>query len=484
MNYYSVFRLLAFIILFVAGLMFIPLFIAIHYHETTAIWSFVVTLAIMLLFSLSIIIATQRKHKTIKISVKASYLFVTLTWVLMSLFGALPLWFANTMRSFASCYFEIMSGFTTTGATAMNNIEIAPMSILFWRNMTNWLGGMGIVVLFVAILPAFGVRGSALVGAESVGPTKDKLTPQIQHTAIALWGIYFGLTVLEVIFLLFGGLSLFDAVTVTFGTMGAAGFAPKNASIAAFNSAYVEWVCIIFMFLAGANFALYFRVLQGKYKRLFQDGEFRIYSAIVAISTGLITLNLCFSGVGGFFYSLRQAAFQVVSYITTTGFTSTNYTLWPVFSQFILFTLCFVGGCAGSAGGGMKVIRIAVMAKLGKTSITKRIHNNAVTNIKIGNDNVPQDVVYSIAGFVGMYITTMLLGTVVVSLAGKDMITSLSSTILCLGNIGIGFGTIGTTETFAIYPDWTLWVFSFLMMVGRLELFTVYSLFTKNFWKK
>lgn len=484
MNFYSVFRLLAFITLFVAGLMLIPLLIALHLGETVALWSFVMTLGIMLLFSLTIIIATQRKHGALKVSVKASYLFVSLTWLSISFFGALPLFFSDTLRNFSLCFFEIMSGFTTTGATAMNDIERAAKSILFWRNMTNWLGGMGIVVLFVAVLPAFGVRGSALVGAESVGPTKDKLTPQIQYTAIALWGIYLGLTILQTTLLLFGGLSLFDAVTVTFGTMGAAGFAPKNASIAAYSSGYVEWICIIFMFLAGTNFALFFRVLQGKYKRALQDGELRVYAAIVGVAIILITINLVFKGYGNFFNALRMAAFQVVSFITTTGFTSTNYTKWPIFSQSILLALCFIGGCAGSAGGGIKVIRVAVMAKVGKNSITKRIHSNAVTNIKIGQDNIPQQIVYSIAGFTGMYILTMLVGTIIVSLSNFDIITCFTSTVLCLGNIGIGFGTIGTTTTFAIFPDWTLWVFSFLMMVGRLELFTVYALFTKNFWKK
>ncbi len=483
MNIISIGRLLAFIMLFVACLMCIPLFMSLHYKEFESSIAFLSTIAIMVIASVCIVLAT-RKYKKIKISSKSSYLFVTATWVLISFFGALPLWLTKTMPTFALCYFEIMSGFTTTGATAMVDIEAADMSILFWRNMTNWLGGMGIVVLFIAVLPALGVQGAALVGAESVGPTKEKLTPQIQNTAIALWSIYIVISIVQVLLLLLGGLDPFDALTVTFGTMGAAGFAPKNASIAAYNSPYVEWICIIFMFLAGANFALYFKVLQGKTRRALKDGELRAYFLIVISSIALITINLLAKGISSFSESLRNASFQVISFITTTGFTSTNYTHWPVFSQCILLALCFVGGCAGSAGGGIKVIRVVVMAKLGKNAITKRIHPSAVTNIKVGEDTISPSTVFSISGFVGMYLITALLGTIIVSLADYDIITSFTSTVLCLGNIGIGFGGIGTDMTFAIYPDWTLWVFSFLMLVGRLELFTVYSLFTRDFWKK
>ncbi len=484
MNIPSVLRLLAFIIFVVALLMAIPALLAVIYGEMTSFWSFIITISLMIFLGLVIIVATQARHKRINITQKDSYITVTVTWLLISAFGALPLYLSRTLPNYSMSFFEIMSGFTTTGATTINDIEAQDLSILFWRNMTNWLGGMGIVVLFVAVLPALGVRGTALVGAESVGPTKDKLTPQIQRTAMALWLIYLGLSILEVIFLLFGGLSLYDAVTVTFGTMGAAGFAPKNASIAAFNSPYVEWVCIIFMFFAGTNFALYFKILQRKFKRFIHDGEFRIYLSVILIASLLVSINLFLSGVFTLSSSIRNAFFQVVSFITTTGFTSTNYSTWPFFSQSILLLLCFVGGCAGSAGGGIKVIRIAVMAKVGGNSIKTRLHQNAATNIKIGDDIITNETASSIAGFVGLYLITVFVSTVIISLTNYDLILCLSSVLLTIGNIGIGFGSIGTTQTFSIYPSWALWIFSFLMMVGRLELFTVYSLFTRSLWRK
>ena len=484
MNIISVFRLLSFITLFVAAIMCVPLFIATHYVEIVPTTAFTFTIVLMMAMSLIIIALTQKKYKTIKISVRDSYLFVTLTWVLLSFFGALPLYLSKCMPSFSQCYFEIMSGFTTTGATAMNDIESMPYSILFWRNMTNWLGGMGIVVLFVAVLPAFGVKGTNLFGAESVGPTKDKLTPKIRHTAIALWSIYLGLSLIEVVLLKLGGLSLFDATTVTFGTMGAAGFAPKNASIGAFGSSYVEWVCIIFMFLAGTNFSLYFKILKRQFKKVSEDGELKLYSKIVLIATLFSAISLYAKGIYSIGDSIRHSAFQVVSFVTTTGFTSTNYNTWPIFTQMSLFVLSFVGGSAGSAGGGIKVIRIATVGQVGKNAIVKRIHPNAVTKIKVGSDTFSEDTILSICGFVGMYLITIFVGALAISLTGQDLLTCFSSAALCVGNIGVGLGGIGTESTFAIYPDWVMWVFSFLMLVGRLELFTVYALFTRSFWKK
>lgn len=479
----SVSRLLAFILLFVALLMVLPTGLAFYYGEKAAEEAFATTLVIMVAFSLAVIFITGRKHQEMRIGPKESYLFVSLTWILISGFGALPLLLDKIFPDFASCYFEIMSGFTTTGATALNEIESVHKSILFWRNMTNWLGGMGIVVLFVAVLPAFGVKGTALVGAESVGPTKDKLTPQIQHTALALWLIYLGLSILETILLLLGGLSPFHAVTVTFGTMGAAGFTPTNLSIASFHSSYVEWICIIFMFLSGANFALYFKILKGQVKRVLQDGELKLYFQIVLACTLFVSINLMMQAGLHAVDAVRHAAFQVISFVTTTGFSSTSYQNWPIFSQMILFTLCFIGGCAGSAGGGPKVIRIATLGKLGVDSIKKRLHPNAVTNIKVGKDTIAPETAYGIAGFIGLYLMTFAISCIVISLTGQDIVTVISSCILTLGNIGIGLGGIGMDFSFSIYPAWALWVFSFLMLIGRLELFTVFALFSRDFWK-
>ncbi len=482
-NYKSVLRLLGYIFLLLAFLMLFPALLSVIYNEKEAQKAFLITLLSMLVTSLGILIPLSRKKEELKIGPKESYLFVTLVWILISLYGAIPLYICKSYPTFAGCYFETMSGFTTTGATALDNIESNAKSILFWRNMTNWIGGMGIVVLFVAVLPAFGAKGTALFGAESVGPTKDKLTPKIRHTALALWLIYLGLSVLQTVLLMLGGLDWFNAVTVTFGTMGAAGYSPTNYSIQSYQSTYVEWICIVFMFLSGANFALYFKLLRGQVKKVVKDGELRVYFSIVLTCSLFIALNLFIKTGESISESIRDGFFHVISYITTTGFYTKDIALWPVFSQLILFLVSFIGGCAGSAGGGVKVIRIATIFKVGKASIKKRLHPNAVTTIKIGEDTLSESVVESICGFIGLYFITYFIGACIVALSGVDALTCLSSTILTLGNIGLGIGGIGTEFSFSIYPDWTLWVFSALMLLGRLELFTVYALFSRDFWR-
>ena len=484
MNIASVFRFLAYIMLFVALILLVPAVMAVYYGEPESLRAFMMTMAIMLLFSLLCIFLT-RKQKELRIGARESMLIVTLTWVIMTAFGALPIYFTDSMRSYAACYFEIMSGFTTTGATAMPDIEIQDMSLLFWRNLTNWLGGMGVVVLFIAVLPIFGVKGTSLVGAESVGPTKSKLTPTIQRTALALWSIYIGISMLQVVLLLFGGLDLFNSFTVMFGTMGAAGFAPLNASIGGYHSVYIEWVCIIFMTLAGANFSLYFFILKREFRKVTEDGELRLYLGIILLFSLLAAIQLFSKGIySTFSESFRQAAFHIVSFITTTGFSASDYTAWPMFSQILILLTCFVGGCAGSAGGGIKVVRIGTLFKLGHNEMIRRIHPNAVCTVKLGNVKIEPSTAHSIAGFVGVYLLTMLIGTAVIALTDQDFLTCFTSVILCLGNIGIGLGGIGMSMTFDIFPDWALWVFSFLMLVGRLELFTVYSIFTYSFWKR
>jgi trk system potassium uptake protein TrkH len=410
-------------------------------------------------------------------------LVVTMTWVVSAAFSAIPFLLAGTCESFTDAYFEVMSGYTTTGATLLTSIESNPLSILFWRSETNWLGGMGIVVLFVAFLPMLGVKGTMLVGAESVGPTKDKLTPKIGHTAAIFWELYLGLSLLETILLLFGGLSLYEAVTVTFSTMAAAGFCVKNNSIGTFGSAYVDIVVTIFMMFAGANFALYYKLLQRKGKSVLHDAELQGYVGIFAATSLLSALVLTTRHVyGNFFTSLRYSAFQTASILTTTGFATADYLYWPQFCQMLLFLLFFVGGCSGSAGGGIKVIRVQAILKMGKRGIFKRLHPNAVVNNGVGGTAMSDDVSLTIGGFVGMYIATGLIATVIVSLSDADFTTCIASVFLCLGNIGIGFGKVGPTGNFAFFPDWCTWIFSFLMLVGRLELFTVYALFTKSFW--
>ena len=462
--------------------MLISLALAFYYDEPEGVRAFGITEAAMLLFSIVLIVATRGNE--IIIRAKDSYLLVTLTWVLATAFGALPLYISGTFETYPQCYFEIMSGFTTTGATALQSIEDKMYSILFWRNMTNWLGGMGIVVLFVALLPFMGTRGVSLVGAESVGPTKDKLTPKIQHTAFALWTIYTVFSVIQVL-LLWIKIPLFDAVTVMFGTMGAAGFAPRNSSIGSYHSAYVDIVVTIFMIIAGSNFALYFKMVKGKWREAFKDAELRQYLGIIVVFTLLITLNLQSSNsYGSFFTAMRYAAFHVASIITTTGFATFDYNFWPAFSKVLLIMLFFVGGCAGSAGGGIKVVRISMLLSLAKNAIRKRLHPEAVTPLIYSGSVVKPDVILSVAGFVATYILTGFIGTLLFSLSGRSFETCFTASFLLLGNIGIGMGAVGPSGNFSIFSDAILTAGSFLMLVGRLELFTVFALFTRGFWKK
>jgi len=479
----SLCKLLCYIMIFISCLMLIPAAIANHYHEDLAYQAFMVTFLIVTLSSCCILYLC-RSEVGITITPKSSYLFVTLTWIIAAAFGAFPLYLTKTLPTYAKCYFEIMSGFTTTGATALEGIEDKCLSILFWRSMTNWLGGMGIVVLFVAILPFLGVKGTSLVSAESVGPTKDKLTPKTQNTALILWAIYVGLSALETLLLRIGGLSLYDAVTVSFSTMGAAGFSTKNASIGYFNSAYVDTVVTIFMFCAGMNFALFYKIIKGQAKEVLKDGEFRCYLRIIAVISLLCAVNLFHKG----YYStplkaFRFALFHVVSLITTTGFSSTDINEWPELARALTMILFFVGGCAGSAGGGIKVVRVSAMMVLAKNTIVKRLHPSAVKPAMLGSVALSNDTIMGISGFIGCYFLTGFVGMVLFSASGVDFETAFTASFQFLGNIGFGFSKAGPMENFAFLSPPLLALSSFLMLAGRLELFTVYALFTRSFWK-
>lgn len=481
-NLKTVLRLVAQIQLIIVLFMVIPLVLALVYGETLESKAFGGTIGATILVTLFIIFLTRGEEQSLR--ARESYLLVTLTWVVAAAVGATPLYYAKALPTFPRCYFEIMSGLTTTGATALTNIEGTAKSILFWRDMTNWLGGMGIVVLFVAVLPFLGAKGTGLVSAESAGPTKDKLTPKIQQTAFALWSIYLALSILEMMLLLIGGLPLFDAVTVTFGTMGAAGFTPTNASIGSYNSVYVNIVATVFMVASSINFALYYKIITGKFKEVRKDSELRAYLSIILITALLITLELTIKNVYSFGRSLMHAFFMVCSIVSTTGFATVDYNIWPTFSKAILMLLFFVGGCAGSAGGGIKVSRIVAIIKVTGNTIKKRIHPRSVSSVTMNGAVLSDTVLLSIAGFIGTYILTGLVGTVVFALSGRSIETCFSTSFLLLGNIGIGFGDVSPSGNFSIFGGPLLCFGSFLMLAGRLELFTVYSLFAKSYWTK
>ncbi len=484
MNYKQDLKLLAFMQIFIALFMIIPTVMAYVKNEQLAFTGFLYAIGLIAIFCIFVAILT-RGEKDPSLGTRDGYLFVTFTWIIGAAVSAVPLFVSGSYPDYVSAYFEVMSGFTTTGATVLTQIEDNPSSILFWRSATNWLGGMGIVVLLVALIPKVGSGGNKLVGAESVGPVKDKLTPKIQNTALILWSIYVGFSIIEAILLKVGGLSLYEAVTVTFSTMAAAGFCVKNSSIGTFDSLYVDIIVTIFMLIGGANFALYYKALTGRLKSVFKDGELHAYLLIWSTCTLIIAVFLTSKGIySNFGSALRYSAFQNASIITTTGFATANYVLWPTFTQMILLVLFFVGGCAGSAGGGIKVIRVTTVIKAAGVHIKQRIYPNGIFPVKVGRDVIKDDVLISISGFIAIYIATGLIGSAIAALSGCDMMTAFAASFLCLGNIGIGFGAVGPTGNFSTFAPFLKWMFAFLMLVGRLELFTVFALFTKSFWKK
>ncbi|HUX21878.1 MAG TPA: potassium transporter TrkG, partial [Spirochaetia bacterium] len=354
----------------------------------------------------------------------------------------------------------------------------------FWRSLTHWLGGMGIVVLTVAVFPLLGIGGVQLVKAESPGPTVDKITPKISSTAKILWLIYVLMTVAEILLLLFGGMDLFDAATHTFGTVATGGFSPRNASVGAYHSAYIDNVITIFMMLAGTNFLLYYRAVIGDFRSVLRNSELRSYIGIFVIATLLIAFNLDGSVYHSFGMSLRYASFQAASILTTTGFTTANYSEWPAFSQVVLFVLMFIGGSTGSTGGGMKVARIVILLKQGWNEMKYLLHPRGIFSMRMSGLTLRKDIVYTVTGFISLYIFVLFITTLVVASGGNDILTSLSAALATLGNIGPGFGRVGPAVNYAYLPGYIKWFLSFAMVVGRLEIYTVLVIFTRTFWRR
>jgi len=414
---------------------------------------------------------------------REGYIIVSLAWVIISLFGAIPFVLSGAVSSYTDAFFETISGFTTTGASILNDIEGVPKGILFWRSMTHWIGGMGIIVLSLAILPFLGIGGMQLFMAEVPGPTPDKLHPRITATAKRLWGIYVLLTILQTGLLMLGGMNLFDGLCHAFGTMATGGFSTKNASIAGF-SPYIQYVITIFMILAGTNFTLHYLALHGKLKDIWKNEEFRNYIFIILISTVIITLTLTFIGHTNLEKGFRDAIFTVVSIITTTGFVTADYLFWPGALWFIIFLLMFVGGSAGSTGGGIKVVRQLLLFKNSLLELKRLMHPHAVLPVRLNKKPVSQDIIFNILAFFLIYIIIFAFGTLVMSLMGLDFETAIGATAATIGNIGPGIGNVGPVDNYAQIPLFGKWFLSFLMLLGRLELFTVLILFSPAFWKR
>ncbi|MGQ9508088.1 MAG: TrkH family potassium uptake protein [Thermodesulfobacteriota bacterium] len=434
----------------------------------------------MALLSLLLRLLTK---KPLELQIREAFLTVTLCWVTFSFFGALPFMISGYIPKLTDAFFETMSGFTTTGATILVNIEALPKSLLLWRNMTQWLGGMGVIALAVAILPFLGVGGVQLFKAEVPGPIKDKLSPRISETAKILWGVYLIFTGVEVLLLKLGGLSLSDSLCVTFGTLATGGFTPTNNSIAAYPSAYIQYVIILFMFIAGANFSLHYWVLRGEIRRYFSNPEFCFFLGVISVSTGLILLSRFIRGEAFSEEVFRGTLFQTISIITTTGFITEDYEKWPFVTQVILVALMMFGGCTSSTGGGMKQVRIMVVFKFIGSELKKLFHPHGIFPIRMGERAIPEPLVLNIMGFVSTYILVFFISVLVMSGLGLDIDTSVGAVAATLGNVGPGIGGVGPIDNYSHIPDLGKWILSFLMLVGRLELFTVLVIFTRPFWR-
>lgn len=460
-----------------------PAAIAFWLGEAAAFKAFLQTIVFFIISSAAFYIYTY-KSSSDYLRTRDSFVFVTFSWILASLIGALPFYLSGAIASLADAYFETMSGFTTTGATILTDIEKLPASLLFWRSLTNWLGGMGIVVLAVAILPFLGVGGLQLIEAEVPGLSVDKIAPRIAQTAKILWLIYLGLTLGSVFFLKLGGMSMFDSLVHTFATMATGGFSVKNASIAHYNSAYIDTVITVFMILGGINFSLLYKLICGRTFSAFKDTELCVYTAIFFASTIIVALSLYGGVYDSFAKCLRYSSFQVAAILTTTGYVTADYEKWPYAAQSVLFFLMFVGGCSGSTSGGIKVIRLVTLLKQAVGEMKSLIHPRGVFALKIGSSVVKSGVANAVAGFFFLYIMTVLTTAFVVATADHDMHTSFSTALSTVGNIGPGFGLIGPVENYSFFQDYIKWFLSFAMLAGRLELYTVMVIFTPYFWRK
>lgn len=397
-------------------------------------------------------------------------------WVAMGLFGALPLYFSGAFPAFVDAVFESVSGFTTTGASVATDVEALPRSVNLWRCMTHWFGGMGVIALAVALVPLLGVGGFRLIKAETTGPEKGRVTPKIADTAKALWLIYAVLTAAQALLLRFAGLGWFDAACHAFSTLGTGGFSTRNASIGAFANPAAEWICTIFMLLATVNFALYYKLVARRFAEIARDSELRAFAAIVAVAVSAVAI-VEFADYGSCAASLRHSAFQVASVISTTGFMSADYAQWQGAAQVALFALFFVGGCSGSTAGGIKVIRWTVLAKQARNEFRRILHPREVVTLRINGVPGRDDFVPLVAAFVFLYLALVLAASFAGALAGLGLVEAVTAALSMAGNIGPAFGSLGPTENYAALPDALKWFYSFTMLAGRLEIFTMLALF-------
>ena len=436
-----------------------------------------------------------RDHKK-EVKPKEGYMIVTFGWLVMSVSGVLPYLFSGAIPDLTNAFFETISGYTTTGASILDNIEVLPKGILFWRSLTHWIGGMGIIVLAIAILPLLGIGGMQLFAAEAPGPSADKLHPRITDTAKRLWYIYVGYTAAQTLLLKLAGMDFFDALNHAMATLSTGGFSTKNASLAFWNDQpLIQYIVILFMFLAGSNFVLSYFAFKGKVQRILKDEEFKFYVGFIAAFTLIAALIIFFQAqpsiserlpmvAGEGESAFRHALFQVLAVVTTTGFVTADFTGWTPFLTIFFFGLMFLGGSAGSTAGGIKVMRHLLIIKNGLLEFKRTLHANAIIPVRYNNKTVPEHIVYNIIGFFVLYMLLFIIGALVLGLLGLDFMSAIGGAATSLGNVGPGLGSLNPLSNFNELPAIGKWWCGFLMLLGRLELFTVLILFSPYFWKK
>ena len=481
LNFKTIIRILGVILVTEGIFMLLSAPVSLIYGEKDSL-SFLLAAAITI--STGLVAYLPVRKTAPKLSRRDGYVIVTGAWILFSLFGTLPFLLTGSIPGFTNAFFETISGFTTTGASILNNIEEMSHGILFWRSLIQWLGGMGIILLTLLVLPFLGIGGMQLFSAEVPSPTPDKLHPHIKDTAKRLWLIYLLFTITEALLLWAGDMDLFDSVCHSLTTMATGGYSTKQASIAYWNSPYIHYVITIFMFLAGTNFTLAYFGMHGQFRKIWKNEEFKWYLGFIGGFTVLITIGLFLTGGGGFEPAFRKGLFQVVSIITTTGYITSDYLQWAPWLMVLIFILMFFGGSAGSTGGGPKIMRIMVTLKNSTQELKRMIHPNAMIPVRLNKTAVDESVVNSVLAFMAFYGIIAIISIGVMSALGNDLDTSIGAVAATLGNIGPGIGKVGPALNFSEIHVAGKWFLSFLMLVGRLELFTVLVIFSPAFWRR
>ncbi len=481
MRFGLIFRILGALNFFLGLMMIFPLLFSLYYRDgdfyALALSATITTGTGALLFLIF-------RGATQDISHREGFAIVAFGWASAAFFGSLPFVLSGVLPDFVDAYFEATSGFTTTGATVLDPIEGTARGILFWRSLTHWLGGMGIIVLSIAILPFLGVGGMQLFKAEVPGPTADKLKPRIAETAKILWQVYMLISGAETLLLMAGGMNLFEALCHTFGTMATGGFSTRNISIGSYDMAYFDGLITVFMILAGTNFALHYQALTGQIRAFYRNSEVRFYWISLATAMVLVTFVLRIQVYDTLATAFRYASFQVTSIMTTTGYTTADFEKWPSFAQYTLVLLMFIGGSAGSTGGGIKCVRILLLLKQGRRELSRLIHPHGVIPVRLGGKVVSEEVIQSVWGFFFLFMLVFVLASVAMSLLGLDIVTAFVSVAATINNIGPGLGAVGPMDNYTSIPFIGKWILIFCMLVGRLELYTIIILLVPEFWKR